>query len=191
MKKNLLIPLLLVASYGFSQTSYIYEPNEKFPYGQPNPNAPRQVSDFEPMIGKSECESVTRKQDGTWNEPLEMFWTFKYIMNGYGVQDEALKADGGHSGSIRQYIGDSAQWYVHYYSNKTPSTTLGVWVGNKENDKIVLRKTQKAPNGMEGFYRLTFSDFKEDGYKWIGEWVSKDETIIYPTWKIDCTKLQN
>jgi hypothetical protein len=26
------------------------------------------------------------------------------------------------------------------------------------------------------------------GYKWIGEWVSKDESIEYPTWKIDCAR---
>ena len=41
---------------------------------------------------------------------------------------------------------------------------------------------------MEGNYRLTFYDMRETGYKWIGEWVDKGETIIYPTWKIECTK---
>ena len=64
------------------------------------------------------------------------------------VQDETLKSDGKHSGSIRQYL-----------------------------------------PGMEGLFRLTFYDITNNGFKWIGEWVNKDETIEYPTWKIDCKKI--
>ncbi len=41
---------------------------------------------------------------------------------------------------------------------------------------------------MEGNYRLTFYDMSETWYKWVGEWATKDESIIYPTWKIECTK---
>ena len=41
---------------------------------------------------------------------------------------------------------------------------------------------------MEGYYRLTFYDMTEKGYEWIGEWVDKAETIVYPTWKISCLK---
>jgi len=174
----------------YCQGSYDYEPSKEYPYGQPHPDAPTAVADFEPMIGKSECKSESRKQDGTWNEPVDMYWTFKYILNGHGVQDETLKADGRHSGSIRQYIADSARWYVHYYSNGSPSIVLPVWEGNKEEGKIVLYRDQKAPNGTDGYYRLTFSDFTEKGYNWVGAWVSKDESVVYPTWKISCTKLE-
>ena len=47
---------------------------------------------------------------------------------------------------------------------------------------------QKAPNGMDGFSRLTFYDINDDGFKWIGEWVDEAGQITYPFWKIDCTK---
>ena len=105
------------------------------------------------------------------------------------VQDETLKADGGHSGSIRQFIADSSRWYVHWFSSKTPTSTFPIWEGNKkENGNIVLYKEQKAPNGMDGFYRLTFYDISKSGYKWIGEWVDKTETTVFPTWKIDCKR---
>jgi hypothetical protein len=165
-----------------------YEISQEFPFGRPNPNAPEQIKDFEPMIGLCNCKSETRNQDGTWAEPVDMIWKFKYIMNGMAVQDETLKTDGTYAGSIRQYIADSSKWYVHYYSSKSPSTILPAWEGNKIDDKIILYREQKAPNGTEGFYRLTFYDISNYGYKWIGEWVNKDESIIYPTWKIECIK---
>ncbi|MEO0572477.1 MAG: nuclear transport factor 2 family protein, partial [Bacteroidota bacterium] len=127
--------------------------------------------------------------DRTWAEPVDMLWRFKYIMDGMGIQDETLKADGKHSGSIRQFIPDSTRWYVHYYNSGTPTTLLPVWEGNKnEEDKIVLYREQKAPNGMDGFYRLSFYDMTEEGYKWVGEWVNSTESVVFPTWKIDCKK---
>lgn len=168
---------------------YPYEPSAEHPFGLPNPEAPQQIVDFAPLIGECDCESVSRNKDQSWSDPVRMIWRFKFIMNGMAVQDETLKADGKHSGSIRQFISDSTRWYVHYYSSGSPSTQLPVWEGNKNQEgKIVLYREQKAPNGTEGFYRLTFSDIDENGFKWAGEWVSTDESIVYPTWKIDCKR---
>ena len=187
---NFIAILLLHPFLALAQDYQTYEPSKEHPYGRPNPAAPEAVKDFAPMIGRCDCQSENRNPDGSWNEAIDMVWTFKYIMNGWGVQDETLKEDGGHSGSIRQYIADSARWYVHYYANKGPTTTLSTWEGNKtdEGDKIVLYRDQKAPNGFEGWYRLSFYDFTDTGFKWIGEWVDKAEKIVYPTWKIVCTR---
>jgi len=169
-----------------------YEASKDYPYGRLNPKAPIQVKDFEPMIGQCNCTSITRKSDGNWNAPETMIWRFKYIMNGMAVQDETLKEDGSHSGSIRQFITDSSKWYVHWYSANTPSKSLPTWKGsNKQDGKIVLYKSQKAPNGADGFFRLTFYDMSKSGYKWIGEWTDKTEKIIFPTWKIDCVRKEN
>lgn len=171
-----------------SQAQFEFEPTLEHPYGLPNPKAPKELLDFAPMIGECDCKSVTRKQDQTWAEPVSMIWRFKYIMNGMGVQDETLKEDGTYSGSIRQFIADSTRWYVHYYSSPFASTSLPTWEGNKKEDgNIVLYREQKAPNGMEGFYRLTFYEINNAGFKWIGEWVDTKESIVYPTWKIDCS----
>jgi len=188
MKTNTLFLIFFCFSLSaFCQ--YNYDPSAEHPYGLPNPEAPQQILDFAPLIGECDCQSVSRKADQTWAEPVDMVWRFKYIMNGMGVQDETLKADGKHSGSIRQFIADSTRWYVHYYSSGRPSTTLPVWEGNKSEDgNIVLYREQQAPNGMDGFYKITFSDMTDEGFKWLGEWVTKDETISFPTWKIDCTR---
>jgi ketosteroid isomerase-like protein len=176
----------------FAIGQYAYDPSPEHPYGLPNPEAPQELLDFAPLIGECNCTSVSRNPDQSWGNPVEMIWRFKYIMNGLGVQDETLKADGKHSGSIRQFVKDSTRWYVHYYSSGSPSTTLPVWEGNKsENEDIVLYRKQKAPNGLDGFYKITFSEIEAGGFKWLGEWVNADESISYPTWKIDCTKKTN
>lgn len=177
----LLSPSLVLAQYEF-------EPSEAYPYGRPNPDAPAQITDFAPMIGSCECDSEMRNPDGTWQESQKIIWRFKYIMNGHAVQDETLKPDGMFAGSIRQFIADSSRWYVHYYSNRGPTTVLPAWEGNKKDGEIVLYKDQKAPNGMDGKYKIVFYDMSETGYKWAGAWVSPDESVVYPTWKISCTR---
>jgi len=188
MKSLITIAFLLLANFAFSQASFDYAPSEAHPFGQPNPDAPAQIKDYEPLIGKSKCQSFSRNADGTWADPVDMFWTFKYIMNGMGVQDETLKSDGTHSGSIRQFNTDSSRWYVHYYTNRVANPVLSVWEGNLEDGKIILYKDQPAPNGTSGDYRITFSDFTDDSFNWIGEWIDKTQSVVFPTWRIECTK---
>lgn len=188
--KTIILSLLIAPIFAFSQ--YEYAPNKEFPFGRPNPIAPEQITDFSALIGSCNCTSTTRNQDNTWTEPENMIWTWKYIMNGMAVQDETLKSDGSHSGSIRQFIADSSRWFVHYYSSKLPATKLPTWEGNKkENGTIVLYRNQAAPNGTDGYFRLTFYDISKSGYKWVGAWVDKTETVVFPTWKIDCKRSKN
>lgn len=165
-----------------------YSASSQYPFGQLNPDAPKELSGFKELIGLCDCKSQSRNQDGTWAEEISMTWTFKYIMNGMGIQDETIKEDGKHSGSIRQFDIKNKHWKVYYYSTTSNPKTLPVWTGNRDLNKIVLYRDQKSPNGMDGFYRLTFSDISNNGYDWIGEWVDKNEKIIYPTWKIACKK---
>lgn len=186
MKTIVFILFAFCSTLCFGQ--YDYDVSKAHPFGQPNPEAPEQIKDFEPMIGLCNCKSTTRKQDGTWNAPEDITWEWKYILNGTAVQDQTLKPDGAHSGSIRQFVKDSSRWYVHWFSAKTPSTKFPVWEGNKKDDKIVLYKEQKAPNGTDGYFRLTFYDMSKSGYKWIGEWVDTTGTVVFPTWKIDCVR---
>jgi len=140
---------ILLSCHVFAQ--YEYDTSNEFPYGLPNPKAPEQIKDYQEMIGKCDCKSISRNQDGTWADPIDMIWRWKYIMNGMAVQDETLKSDGIHSGSIRQFNADSSKWYVHYYSSKGIPKTLPAWEGNKVDGKIVLYRENKAPNGTDGF----------------------------------------
>lgn len=187
MKNPIALLCILCTFSGVSQFSY--EPSATFPFGRANPEAPMQIKDFEPMIGECNCVSVTRKADQNWAEPVPMVWRFKYIMNGMAIQDETLKEDGTFSGSIRQFVPDSTRWYVHYYNTSAPSNVLPAWEGNRTaNGDIILYREQKAPNNTDGYYKITFSEISAEGFKWLGEWVSEDESFHYPTWKIDCKK---
>ena len=179
----------MVSTSLMAQTTFEYADSKDFPYGKPNPNAPAQIKDYEPMIGTCDCLSYRRGADGNWLEGVATQWTFKYIMNGMAIQDFTLKADGGHSGSIRQYSTDSSQWNVHYYSSSsTASVPLSMWTGNLETDKIVLYMDQPSPQGVAGYSRLTFFNWSDEGYQWIGEWVDTNGTIVFPFWKIDCKR---
>ena len=183
-----LIQILVVVSF-CAQDHMAYEVSASQPFGLPNPDAPEQIKDWAPLIGESTCISISRSNGQDWGEPVDMTWRWKYIMNGFAVQDETFKADNTFAGSIRQYIPDSALWYVHYYSVPFPSTTLPSWEGGiQEDGKIILYRDQKAPNGMDGKYKINFYDITDDSFKWLGEWVTPDESFSYPTWKIECKK---
>jgi ketosteroid isomerase-like protein len=192
--KYVILTLLQLAccatSYSQSTTSYAFEPSPEHPFGLPNQAAPPQLLDFAPLIGECDCTSVSRNADQTWAEPVAMTWRFKYILNGMGVQDETLKADGTYAGSIRQFNADSSRWYVHYYTSVAAAPTLPAWEGNRVDTtgKIILYRDQAAPNGTPGWYKISFYEVNEAGFKWLGEWVNKDESFVYPTWKIDCKK---
>ena len=180
---------LLITCLAWGQ-SYLYEASEAYPYGRPNPDAPKEVTDYAKLIGTCDCKSVSRISRTEWADTVSMIWTFKYIMNGWGVQDMTLKGDGKHSGSIRQFNADSSKWYVHYYTGPSAVPMLPSWEGTTktEDGSLVLYRENAAPNGMEGFFRLTFSNISDDGFHWAGEWVDKAETIVYPTWRIVCKK---
>ena len=172
----------------FGQSGLEYDSSTQNPFGKLNPETPAATADYASMIGTCDCTSSTRNPDRSWAVPQKMVWTFKYIMNGTAVQDDSYKADGSHSGSIRRFISDSTRWYVHWYSNNSLNTALPIWEGNKQGDSIVLYKEKKAPNGMDGYFRITFKDISEEGFNWIGEWVDTTESFIFPTWKINCIK---
>ena len=164
---------------------------ENAKYGQVHPEAPVQASDWQPLIGSCQCNSIQRNPDGTWQDTTQLLWEWKYIMEGKAVQDITIKADGNHTSSIRQYNADSSKWYVTFFSTSFIASSPPTWEGGKVDDDIILYKTQTAPNGMEGFYKITFSHISEDGFDWLGEWVNPSESIRYPTWKIFCKKKED
>ncbi len=170
-------------------TEFPYDQSQVQPFGLINPKAEAAVADYSDLIGEWNCQIQIRK-DNKWSPKEAMLWRFKYIMNGLAVQDETLKQGGVHTGSIRQYDLESKQWQVHYYSlvkNKsTNDGSLPVWVGGKQNNKLVFKRQQPATDGTVGFYRLTFFDIEMTGFKWEGAWVNEDASVVYPTRRIAC-----
>ena len=194
MKNSLLFLLFFALNFQLTAQTKIdssFEPSVAHPFGLANPDAPEQVKDFDPMIGLCMCKSLQRNPDGSWQDTLNMLWKFKYIMNGTAVQDEVWRENDLYAGSIRQYQPDSAKWVVTYFSYPSVSTKPGVWLGNKQGNKIVLTQDQTAPNGMKGYSRLTFHNMRAEGFDWSGEWVSEDGSVVYPFWNIFCSRKRN
>lgn len=187
---GLILTLYTLTTLGqVSLSDFKYEPNESNPFGQPNPDAPEQIKDYQHLIGLSNCKSLTRDNQGEWRkDSVDVIWRFKYIMNGMAVQDESLKSDNIHTTSIRQFHTETGKWYVSFYSSAAPSNTNTAWEGGKKDNKIILYKEQKAPNGLDGFYKITFYDISENGFNWRGEWVDPEEKFSYPTWHLFCIK---
>ncbi|MFY0599671.1 MAG: hypothetical protein JXR03_08360 [Cyclobacteriaceae bacterium] len=192
MKSQLTTLLFLVVSIQvYSQVPdsvTLYEPSKEYPFGRYNTAAPIETKDFDELIGTCHCQSVSRNPDQTWADTTTMTWGYKYIMNGTAVQDEVWRPDGRYAGSIRQYQPDSASWVVSYYSYPAVPWTMGTWHGNRTGDSIVFYKPQPAPNGMDGFYKITFSEIKKTGFNWKGEWTNTTESFSFPTWYIFCRK---
>ncbi|MCO6512122.1 MAG: hypothetical protein J5I65_15155 [Aridibacter famidurans] len=162
---------------------------KEFRFGTPAADAPPQVRDYDELIGMSDCKSVSRGADGTWAEPVDMLWTFRYELGGTAVRDETRRADGFYAGSIRQFNPDDDAWYVHYYSTLgKPPARLPAWKGGRKGNEITLLTEQKAPNGTDGFYRIRFYDISEKGFNWLGSWTSRDGSFVFDTWKIECVK---
>ena len=187
MKTYLFLLLLPLTIYSL-EAQESYKVSAEQPFGKLNPEAPQEIGDYAPLIGICDCVSTKRNPDQSWGTSQKMTWTFKYIMNGTAVQDETLKEDGSHSGSIRQFVADSSKWYVHWFSNRSPSTTFPTWSGGMEENDIVLYRPQQAPNGMDGQTRLSFKDISSKGFNWVLEWIDEKGTIVYPTWTIECVK---
>jgi hypothetical protein len=158
-------------------------------FGRPNPKAPAEIKEYEELIGDSDCTSRRRNNDGTWAEPTQFVWTYKYILDGMAVQDLTNKPDGSHTSSVREYSREDKKWYVHYFnSGTTASSSIPTWNGNRKGDEIILYRDQKAPNGTEGLYKIRFHNISDQGFEWLGAWISKDETIVFENWKISCRK---
>lgn len=189
--KHILIAVIVLLKSSILIAQNEFEPTATNPYGQPNPDAPDEIKDYQPLIGICDCKSYKLGKDNKWQAPVNMSWEFKYIMNGMAIQDQTLKDDGIHSGSIRQFNADSSSWYVHYYTTAIASPVLRTWKGGKKGDEIILYSSQKSPNGIDGFYKIRFFNISDKGFNWLGEWVNTDETIAFPTWKIDCKKRLN
>lgn len=184
----LFTPILLAQPLGSDQLLGKYDVSSKYPFGRKHPDAPPQIADYQPMIGKSSCTSTGRNKDGTWQKPIKMDWVFKYIMNGTAVQDETYKEDGSASGSIRQFDSKSGQWYVHFYNTLQQSAPLRYWAGKREKNDIVLTRQQKSYSGKEGYTKLTFHGFKPKGFEWLMQWISADNKTVYAVRKISCVK---
>ncbi len=163
-----------------------YEPDSRYPFGRPNPEAPPQLAQFAFMIGHNDCREERLNNDsGEWDSS-ERTWDAYYYMNGFAIRDGG-RSGVNSNGNIRIYDSATAQWRVSYFS--MPNYSSAEWSGGLEGDRLVLRRPQQAPGTeIDGFSRLTFLNISATGFDWTGEWVSADGSVEFLFWRVSCRK---
>lgn len=164
----------------------LFEPSSEYPYGRPNPEAPEKLAQFAFMIGQNDCtDERLNNASGEWDRSTRT-WDAHYFMNGYAIRDTG-RSGGSTNGNIRVFDSSAQEWLVTFFS--MPTYGSGVWRGGMEEGNMVLKLPQKAPGtDIDGFSRLTFSNISNSGFNWDGEWVSEDGSVVFPFWKIRCSK---
>ncbi len=70
---------------------------------------------------------------------------------------------------------------------RMPGYQSGVWEGEKEGDRLVMKQESTSPEGETSVTsRLTFYDITDDGYRWVGESLRTGKPA--PFWKSVCRR---
>src|SRR5260370_25044144 len=89
---EMLVPPLAMASV-FAQSANLISQkdpqamNRDKEYGNPNPKAPPELSQFAFIIGNWRCDARLKGEDGTW-QPYHATWVGRYILDVLVIADE-------------------------------------------------------------------------------------------------------
>ncbi len=159
------------------------DPNSNLPYGQPHPEAPKELDLFAFMVGEFDCSDRLLMANGSWKE-MKAVWHTHYTLNGYAIQDNYRNEI--YAGmSIRTYSSPQNAWQVSFFG--MPGGHTGLWQGGRQDSKIVLTSEQTASNGTTVISRLTFSDIGPNGFEWLGEKVLANGQAT-PNWQISAQR---
>ena len=151
------------------------------PFGEPHPDAPPEIRQFEFLVGNHDCvEEVRNPETDEWFQG-DKTWDGRYILGGRAIQDGGASPwRGFEATNIRVYDPDRATWVVSWFG--TPAQR-GIWEGGVEGDELVVR--QGNDNGTS---ILTFHDISQNGFSWRAEFQPHGGEIRLQ-WRIRCEKV--
>lgn len=156
-------------------------------FGKRNPKSPVEIEQFGRLAGLWRTEQEIRKRDGGWVQETSGYWVWKYVIDGFAVQDlwyqgaDSLPSYMGSLGrsyqltAVRIYEAASKEWKIAWMANgagATPGQDFGTFRATLEGDSIVMT-TPPAP-GAFGLQRVVFSEIEQDSFLWVSEY-SQDE----------------
>lgn len=143
-----------------------------------NPNAPKQLSAFNFLLGKWDCKVTVTQEDGTTSE-LRATWEGQTILDGYVIADEYRMVDSEENlvmlgMNYRAYDSETNTWNM-----KCLEALSGTWLdlGTQElggvqiTDETIVYKAEFKPGEL---HRIKFSEIAEDHFTWSVD-ISKDE----------------
>ena len=143
-------------------------------YGNPNPKAPPELSQFAFIIGKWRCDVRLKGEDGTW-QPYRATWVGRYILDGHAIADEyRMTTQTGelivHGMNFRFYSVEKKNCVMRWLNATGSWLELGP---EKLGGVHVTPKTITfnlidtfAPDALT---RVTFSNISESQFTWTGE----------------------
>lgn len=117
------LPPLAIASV-FAQSANLitqkdaHAMNRDQEYGNPNPKAPPELSQFAFIVGKWRCDVRVKGEDGTW-QPYQATWVGRYILDGYVIADEYRMTNQKgelivHGMNFRSYSVEKKTWMMRW-----------------------------------------------------------------------------
>lgn len=158
---------------------------------KPNPRAPAETAQFGQLEGIWYCQGYEPDESGGLKPSGTAYWAWKYILDGYGVQDlwyqgknESLYYDFFKRElmltQIRVYDVNKKQWKVAFINNhagEVPGRMFGLFSAYAEGDDVIMDFEPRDPELLK---RIVFYDIKQKSFQWKVE-VSQDEG---KTWKL-------
>jgi hypothetical protein len=144
-------------------------------FGKPNPNAPRELSQFAFIIGKWRGEAKLKRDDGTW-ENLKALWEGRYILDGYAIADEyRMVTPAGEllvlGMNLRSYDAQKKAWNLKWLN-----ALDGTWtdpgpeeLGGVVADGTAISYRMKEPMARHQFTRSTYTNISADHFTWRGD----------------------
>lgn len=147
---------------------------EGFDPGRVHPDAPPETAQFGRLAGIWDVEMDVRRPDGSWSEePLVAEWRFRYVLDGFAVQDDwyapppgAPAGDGPsqRGTNLRIYDPEAERWEVAYASNTQKQ--LSTFEARAEGeDRIVMTGLHASGHSS----RTTFYDVTAESFAWMME----------------------
>jgi hypothetical protein len=146
--------------------------NRETQYGNPNPEAPPELSQFAFIIGKWNCDVRVKAEDGTW-QAYQATWVGRYILDGFVIADEYRMANQAREivvqgMNFRSYSAEKKTWVMRWLD-----ATRSFWVelGPEELGGVRVNATaitfhlidRFAPDAIS---RVTFSNISANHFTW-------------------------
>lgn len=166
-----------------------------------NPRAPIETRQFGQLKGIWYCTQYNKDSvSGEFKVFSKAYWAWKYILDGYGVQDFWFQGENEIPyykyfkrnmmlTQIRVYDTEEKLWKIAYINNNAgeiPGSMFGRFTAKGEGDEVTM---YFEPNDAEILRRIIFYDVTDESFQWRVE-VSNDLGKSWEvTWKIEGTKL--
>jgi hypothetical protein len=144
-------------------------------YGNPNPKAPPELSQFAFIIGEWRCDVRLKGEDGRW-QPYVATWVGRYILDGYVIADEYRMTNQTgelivHGMNFRSYSSEKKTWVMRWL-NATGSFWLEL--GPEKLGGVRVAPKTITFNFIDTFApdsltRVTFSNISESQFTWSSE----------------------